>query len=169
MSVTMARVGRCALALMAAGAMVGGVLLSSASTALADYGAGAQYQVEISDNCNGPGSCIPGVVKGFGVWLWIELNSDGTGDYEAADCGHIGPGNTPGATGAFHDSGDVTWAYSNGGSTITIQGAAIFGNTVPIVVSVHAAYGHYTAPTVQVLTVPALGPLPGSAQVQVAH
>jgi hypothetical protein len=44
----------------------------AAPSAFADYGPGAQYQVEISDN-------HVGVSPGSG-WLWIELNADGTGD-----------------------------------------------------------------------------------------
>jgi hypothetical protein len=160
---------RRALALVAAGAIVGTLVMSSGGTALADYGSGAQYQIEISANCNGPGSCIPTIVKGFGIWFWAELNADGTGDYQAADCGHIGPGNTPGATGAFQDSGDVTWSYTNGGATITIEGAAIFGNTVPMTITVPATLGHSVEPFAQVFDIPALGgALPGTAQVQVA-
>jgi hypothetical protein len=134
---------------------------------LADYGKGAVYQIEISGNCNGPTTCIPDVVKGYGIWFWVELNADGTGDYQAADCGHAGPGGISSQTGAFHDSGDVTW-MSNG-TTLTITGAAIFGNTVPITVTVPARYGHYSKSFAQVFDVPALGgALPGWAQVQVA-
>jgi hypothetical protein len=152
---------------LAACVLAGGLLLGSAGTAAADYGKGALYQIEISANCVGPGSCIPGVVKGYGVWLWAELDADHTGDYEAADCGHAGPGGIASLTGAFHDSGGVTWSYS--GSAIIIEGAAIFGNTVPMTIMVPAAYGHYALTFAQVLNVPALGgALPGWAQVQVA-
>jgi hypothetical protein len=169
MASRMPRMWRRAVALLVASALAGGLLLSSTGLAWADYGQGAQYQVEISANCNGPGSCIPSVVKGFGIWFWVELNADHTGDYQAADCGHVGPGNTPGASGAFHDSGDVTWAYSSDGSAIIISGAAIFGNTVPMTVTVPSALGHYMKPLAQVIDVPALGgALPGWAQVQVA-
>lgn len=167
MPATVRRMWRGALALVAAGAVVGILLVSSAGTALADYGSGAQYQIEISANCNGPTTCIPGFVQGYGLWLWAELNADGTGDYQAADCGHIGPGNTPGATRGFHDSGDVQW--SSDGTTLTITGVAIFGNTVPITITVPAQYGHYAESFAQVVDVPALGgALPGTAQVQVA-
>jgi hypothetical protein len=159
---------RRAWALVAAGAIVGTLVMSSAGTALADYGNRAQYQIEISANCNGPTTCIPGVVQGYGLWLWAELNADGTGDYQAADCGHIGPGNTPGATRAFHDSGGVQW--SSDGTTLTITGATIFGpNMVPIILTVPAQYGHYAESFAQVVDVPALGgALPGWAAVQVA-
>jgi hypothetical protein len=159
---TTTRRWRRALALGAASILAGVLLLSSAGTALADYGRGAVYQIEISGNCNGPTTCVPGVVKGYGVWFWAELNADGTGDYQAADCGH-GYGDSR----AFHDGGDVSWRSD--GATLTITGAAIFGDTVPIVITVPARYGHYSKSFAQVFSVPALGgALPGWAQVQVA-
>lgn len=164
------QVWRRVFALLLAGALACGLMFGSTGTALADYGHGAQYQIEISGNCNGPGSCIPGVVKGYGIWMWVELDADGTGTYQAADCGHTGPGNTPGSTGAFHDSGDVTWQYLNGGSLIEIDGATIFGSAaIPITATVPSRLGHYSRTFAQVFTIPALGgALPGWAQVQVA-
>lgn len=162
MSSTMRRMWRRALALAAAGTIAGLLLMGSAGTALADYGPGAVYQIEISGNCVGKTTCIPQVVKGYGIWFWAALYPDGTGDYQADDCGH-GYGDNS----AFHDSGDVTW--SSDGSTITIQGAAIFGNTVPITITVPARYGHYSEAFANAFDVPALGgALPGWAQVQVA-
>jgi len=72
-----------------------------------------------------------------------------------------------GASGAFHDTGEVTW--TSDGTTLTIEGAAIFGNTVPITITVPARFGHYSKSFAQVFNVPALGgALPGWAQVQVA-
>jgi hypothetical protein len=157
---TMRWMRRGALALVAVGAIVG-ALLGSAKPALADYGKGAIYQVEISANCVGPTTCVPGKVNGFGIWLWAELNPDGAGDYEAADCGH-GFGDSS----AFHDSGAVAW--SSNGSTLTITGAAIFGDAVPMTITVPAQYGHYDKPLVNVITVAGFPPLPGWAQVQIA-
>lgn len=163
MSTTVRRMWRRALALAAVGAIVGALVMSSGGTALADYGSGAQYQIEISANCTGPTTCIPGFVQGYGLWLWAELNADHTGEYEAADCGH-GYGDNVG----FHDSGDVQW--SSDGTTLTITGATIFGpNKVPIILTVSAQYGHYAESFAQVVDVPALGgALPGWAAVQVA-
>lgn len=168
------QIWRRASALVLAVALACSLTLSSARTAFADYGPGAQYQVEISGNCNGPGSCVPGVIKGYGIWIWLELNADHTGDYQAADCGHAGPGNVPEVPGAFHDSGDVTWQYTNGGSTIEIDGATIFGSEeIPITITVPARLGHYSETFAQVFNIPNLTPdgsgaLPGWAQVQVA-
>jgi hypothetical protein len=163
MSTTVRRMWRRALALAAAGASVGLLLMSSGGTARADYGKGAVYQIEISANCNGPTTCIPGFVQGYGVWLWAELDANGTGNYEAADCGH-----SYGDNAGFHDSGDVQW--TSDGTTLTITGATIFGpNTIPIILTVPAQYGHYPESFAQVVDVPALGgALPGWAQVQIA-
>lgn len=152
---------RGALMLAAAGTIVVALLMSAAQPALADYGRGAVYQVEISANCVGPTTCVPGTVKGFGIWLWAELNPDGSGDYEAADCGH-GYGDNS----AYHDSGDLVW--SSNGATLTITGAAIFGDAVPMTITVPAQYGHYAKPLGDVIAVAGFPPLPGWAQVQIA-
>jgi hypothetical protein len=50
------RMWRSAAVLLVAVALAGGILVRTAGTAHADYGGGAQYQIEISDNCVGPGS-----------------------------------------------------------------------------------------------------------------
>ena len=151
---------RLALALIMAGSMSGGFLLSSATKASADYGSGAQYQIEISDNCNGPQLCE--VAQGDGIWLWIELNANGTGDYAGSDCIH----NSPIApTGALVNRGDITsWSVSAG--TLTINGVKLLGGTVPVTITVPATYGHYVQQTTQIF--PDFLPIPGQAQVQVA-
>src|SRR6266550_3186304 len=71
--------------------------------AAADYGRGAMYQVEITVNEGGP--------AGGGIWLWLALYSNVTGDYAGSDCGH--------GHGAAADRGDVTWTSANGMLTIT--------------------------------------------------
>jgi len=103
--------------------------------AVADYGRGATYQVEITVNEGGP--------AGGGIWLWLELTpspgstTSGTGDYAGSDCGH--------GHGAAPDKGDVTWSSSNG--TLTISGVVLNGfgplGPVPVTISVPSAYGHY--------------------------
>jgi hypothetical protein len=109
----------------------------SASSASADYGTGALYQIEITGNDGG--------INGGGIWLWIELNpaagttTAGTGDYTGSDCGH--------SHGAARDMGDVTWASSAG--TLTISGVVLNGfppfiGPVPVVITVPSTYGHYS-------------------------
>lgn len=98
--------------------------------ASADYGPGAVYQVEITVNEGGP--------AGGGVWLWLALYPDGTGDYAGSDCGH--------GHGAAADRGDVTWSSANG--TLTISGVVLNGfgplSPVPVTITVPSAYGHYS-------------------------
>ena len=135
----------CVLAAAAGGA--------TSATALADYGSGAQYQIELSANISGK--------SGGGAWLWISLNSDGTGDYSGADCGH-------GGVGAVSDKGDVTWTISGG--SVVISGVVLNGlGGFPTTVTVPAAYGHYTGTVGTFLTVPSFIPsFVGTSQLQVA-
>lgn len=140
--------------------MVG--LSLNAAPALADYGAGATYQVEVSAN-----------PPGFGIWLWAELSPGGSGDYQETDCIHQGGGSA--TDGAVHDSGSVTgWTIANGHLTMT--GVKIIGGletaTFSIPVS-QAVLGHYdsvtvtiTSAIVPIIPVGAVITLP--AQVQVA-
>ena len=106
-------------------------------------------------------------MPGDGVWLWIALHPDGTGDYAGADCIHTGSllGH-PGLNGAGHERGDVTWTDSGG--TLTISGVGLVGGMFPVTIKVHDTYGHYTASSDDVITGFALGPIGGTAQVQVA-
>ena len=80
-----------------------------------------------------------GGVPGSGVWLWIELNRNGSGDYTGADCIHTGPA---GLNGAGHQRGDVTWTDSGG--KLTITGVALVDAQFPVTVVVPDRYGHYT-------------------------
>jgi hypothetical protein len=122
-----------------------------AGTASADYGNTAVRQIEISAN-------VPGN-QGGGAWLWIELSSNGTGDYTGSDCGR-------GAPGASSDKGDVTW--TSDGTTIWISGVVFNGfGGLPVPVTVPWKTGHY-AGTIQ-SDFPTLGFLPpGFAQTTVA-
>ena len=127
--------------LLLAGALVTvAILLGTASTARADYGSKAVYQVEISSN-----------PPGFGFWIWAELDPGQTsGDYQETDCIHAGRG---GPNGALHDSGSVTgWSVDNNSRTLTMHGVRIIGNaeTVDVTVPLPAtggAYGHSNSMT----------------------
>jgi len=128
----------------------------AATPALADYGQGAQYQIEISAN-------NVGGVPGDGVWLWIALNNNGTGDYQGTDCIHTGPA---GLNGAAHEQGDVSWTDSGG--KLTITGVKLVGGVFPVTVVVSDRYGHYVGGSDGFIQGFALGPIGGTAQVQVA-
>jgi hypothetical protein len=135
-------------------------LAGTAGPASADYGNGAQYQVEISAN-------NVGGVPGSGVWLWIALDRDGTGDYAGSDCIHTGSllGH-PGLNGASAIRGDVTWTDT--GSALVISGVGLIGGLFPVTITVPDTYGHSVIAADSVITDFALGPMGGWAQVQVA-
>ena len=143
---------RTAGGLILAIAVAAGVVAAD-TPAWADYGRGAVYQVELSANVGGR--------QGGGVWLWIELNHDGTGDYQGSDCGH-------GGQGAAHDGGDVTWHLRGGQVVIeevVLNGLGAFAPTV----TVPAAYGHYTGTVGTYITLPPfIPPTAGNSQLQVA-
>jgi hypothetical protein len=145
---------------VATAALAAGLLVAAAGPASADYGPGAVYQVEISAN-------DVGGVPGDGVWLWIALYPDQTGDYAGSDCIHTGSllGH-PGLNGAGHERGDVTWTDSGG--MLTITGVSLVGGMFPVTITVPDSYGHYTLASDDVITGFALGSIGGSAQVQIA-
>src|SRR5579859_1678052 len=108
------RIGRLLLVVSSAGALaLGALAVSGANSVRADYGSGAQYQVEISSN--------PG---GVGFWLWAELGPGQTSDYQETDCIHLGGGHATDA--AAHASGSLgSWSVSNG--TLTMYGMKLIG------------------------------------------
>src|SRR5215831_115288 len=91
------------LAIAALGATTGGV----AAYGHADH---PLAQIELSGNCNNPDVplCAPPEAGGIGlggIWLWIEIDGNGSGDVAGAGCGHIrGVGG-----GADSIRGDITW------------------------------------------------------------
>jgi hypothetical protein len=107
---------------------VAGALVVGASSARADYGAGAQYQVEISSN--------PG---GVGFWVWAELGPGQTSDYQETDCIHLGGGHANDA--AAHDAGSLQgWDNANG--VLTMTGMKLIGGAAVANVQVSGSYGH---------------------------
>jgi len=158
--IKMGRLRRILAVFAATGALAVGLLVAAAGPAAADYGPGALYQVEISAN-------NVGSVPGDGVWLWIALYPDHTGDYTGSDCIHTGSllGH-PGLNGAGNQRGDVTWTDSGG--TLTITGVALVDGMFPVTITVPDGYGHYTLASDAVITGFALGSIGGTAQVQIA-
>src|SRR6266511_6480578 len=148
----------CLVLVVAAAVLVSAI---SATSASADYGGRATYQIELSVNTPGR--------DGGGVWLWIALEPDFTGDYAGSDCGH-------GGAGTASDKGDVTWHYS--GDTVVIEGVALNAlpnSIVPFVpppyhttITVPKTYGHYTGNDHAFLTLPSFLPVGGFSQLQVA-
>ena len=101
---------RRALALAASAILGGAVLAFGAAPAGATYGPTAQYQVALSDNCNGPNCTNPD--GNGGDWGWGVFNNDGTGDLVITFCGHLkgfggGAGNEHIDIYAWHIAGGV--------------------------------------------------------------
>lgn len=132
------RIRRVVLTLSAAGAMAVGMAAAGVAPAAADYGSGAQYQVEVSSN--------PG---GFGFWLWAELGPGQTSDYQETDCIHLGGGHATDA--AAHDSGSLS-SWSAGNGTLTMNGMNIIAGaaTANITVAYDGPQGQVKAITIVV-------------------
>lgn len=128
------------LTLAALTAAIACIAAVAAPSSRADYGSGTVYNIEFSANS-------VGVVQGTGkgLWLWIELNSSGGGDFTGAGCKHNGSG---GADGATPQSGDViNWSYS-GTNLITIHLMLVVGGSPRLfTITVPDAFGHYSGPT----------------------
>jgi hypothetical protein len=133
-------------------------ILVAAPSSLADYRARAQYQVELSAN-------NVGGVPGDGLWLWIELNNDGSGDYTGSVCIHSG---SAGLNSAFPEAGDVTWSDDTLNHQLTIKGLVVrfrTGGQVTLTITVPDTTGHSAGPTGNYIAPNIIG---GDAQVQVA-
>ena len=96
-----------ALTVATLGAMTGG----AAAYGRADH---PLAQIEFSATCNNPSFplCAP-PPNGFGlggIWFWIEIDANGTGDISGAGCGH----DRAGSGGAGSIRGEVSWWPSTG-------------------------------------------------------
>ena len=149
MTVTRSRIG---MALATAG-LLGIGTLAAATPASADYGKTAVYQVELSANISGR--------LGGGAWLWLELSSDHSVDYQGSDCGH-------GGVGATHDGGSTTW--SQVGDKLVIPNVVLNGlGPFSAKVTVPDTLGHYTGTVGSFITLPGFIPAgAGNSQLQVA-
>lgn len=126
-----------------------------AAPAFADYGAGAQFQIELSAN-------DVGGVPGHGLWLWIQLNQNGTADYSGSICVHNGSDGTNSATPV---AGDTTWTDNGTTLTIPLQITLRTGHQLQLTITVPDTPGHYNGPTGNFLAPNVIG---GDAEVQVA-
>lgn len=122
--------------LAAAGAMAFGAVQAVSASAAFAYGRADSplAQVEVSANCDNPSFwlCAPfpeGVGTG-GIWYWVELDADGSGDLSGAACGHtVGGVGGPGGAGAGSIKGTASWTYST--LETAPQGVIFFGTTDP--------------------------------------
>jgi hypothetical protein len=87
------------------------IFVAAPAQASSDY-SHAQYQVTFSLNCNGSAASPPACAQVFGlggIWGWIALAPDQTGNAQVTECGHTGPGGGPRSAGAGHIAYDPTW------------------------------------------------------------
>jgi hypothetical protein len=111
-----------------------GSLLAVTAGGVAAYGKADQplAQLEISGNCDNPdNSFCTDVVGVGGIWLWIEIDANGTGDVAGAVCGHTVGGPRGGAQ-SIH--GDVSWDYVDGAT------AAQYGFAFPTIIDPNDTY-----------------------------
>jgi hypothetical protein len=160
----MRRIRHALLMVLVPGAAIAATASGAVGASVAQaYGNDAVHQVEISANLD---PNVFGAGTGGGIWLWIELDSGGTGDYTGSDCLHHTPISPQ--TGAVADRGDVT-SWTSDGTTITITGVVIGGET-PVTITVPES-GHETVSlgdVFQGLAPPGVPAPPGTAHVQVA-
>lgn len=87
--------------------------VAGSGTAASAYGKADQpvAQVEVSANCDNPSYffCSPQAVGTGGIWFWVELDANHTGDLRGAACGHTVGG---GGAGAGSINTSVSWFNS---------------------------------------------------------
>jgi hypothetical protein len=117
-------------------AALAGAAVAASTTGVSAYGKADQplAQVEVSANCDNPSFplCAPfpaGVGTG-GIWYWVELDADHSGDLSGAECGHtVGGVGGPGGAGARSIKGTATWQYTT--LETAPPGAIFFGTFDP--------------------------------------
>lgn len=109
---------RRALPVFGLGALVAGLAAGATTSGAFAYGRADQplAQVEVSGNCDNPQSPFCSAPpNGFGlggIWFWVELDNDSSGDLKGAECMHSVNGGGPGSAGAISINQTVSWQYS---------------------------------------------------------
>ena len=109
------------LRLVLAASLLAVAALGASSGAAFAYGSADHpiAQLELSANCNDPDFPLCQQVGLGGIWLWLEIDANGTGDVAGAGCGHL-----PGVGGgAGPIVGPITWTS---GSESDVRGAGGF-------------------------------------------
>ena len=126
--------------------LLAGASLGATAGGVAAYGRADRplAQIEFSVNCDNRALCDPP----GGIWGWVEIDADGTGDVAGAACAHF-PGSGGGA-GSLR--GPVTWTYSTGTGGASFVAGIDPTNTYYLVTAQGAStaafpvtVGHYSA------------------------
>jgi hypothetical protein len=129
-------------------AMLATASLAFATGSVLAYGKADQplAQIEISGNCNDPSFPFCSQVHVGGIWVWIEIDAGGTGDWTGSVCEHTVGGPNDGATPL---RGEISWHYASAATsdrpvlpgftdpTDTYYDINLFEFAVPV------AQGHY--------------------------
>lgn len=112
---------RRALRLALAASLLAVVALGATSGSAAAYGSADQplAQLELSANCNDPSFGLCQQVGLGGIWFWIEIDANGTGDIAGSGCSH----DRAGHGGASSIRGEIDWTS---GSAADVLGAGGF-------------------------------------------
>jgi hypothetical protein len=128
--------------------------IAAPAQASSDY-SHAQYQVTFSLNCNHPTAPCQQIFGLGGIWGWMALAPDGTGNAQVTNCGHTVGGGGPGQAGAGHSAFDSTWTVisSPGGPPSPITPVDPNGEYIVFtdatsnnlgIAPMPATYGHYS-------------------------
>lgn len=144
-------------------------LLPASAQAQSSY-SGAVYQITFSYNCVSTSQLCDQKFGLGGLWGWAALMpasqsaTYGTGNAQAAECGHVTGGGGPGQAGAQHISWDPNWGTFSSKyppTPLTPQdpnNLYIGMSGGPNLPPVPATYGHYTLSnsvgTVQITVAP---------------
>jgi hypothetical protein len=108
------------LRLLLAASLLAVAAVGATTGSAAAYGRADQplAQLELSANCNDPGFGLCQQVGLGGIWLWIEIDANGTGDIAGAGCNHI-PG-VGGGAGSIR--GEITWTSGTASDVLGVNG-----------------------------------------------
>jgi hypothetical protein len=149
------------LRLLLAASVLAVAAVGASSGSVAAYGAADDplAQIELSANCNDPSFGLCQEVGLGGVWFWIEIDANGTGDIAGSGCGH----DRAGSGGAFPIVGEISWT-SGSASDVLGAGGFLFGvdpNDAYYVISIFPGetfgfpktVGHYSFHPVPAVTI----------------
>jgi hypothetical protein len=123
-------------------------------------------QVEVTANCTNPSFCT---VENFGgtggVWIWAELDADGSVDATFAGCGHtVGGAGGPGGAGAHGGPVSGTWKLAS-----NIFDAISDPNVFPTALALNSDGSVNTSVPYYVITLDVGGPFEIAVPAQVGH
>jgi hypothetical protein len=122
-------------------------------------------QVEVSGNCNNASFCNANFGGTGGVWIWAELDGDGSVDATFAGCGHtVGGSGGPGGAGGGGGPASGTWTLAS-----NIFDAVSDPNVFPVGLALNSDGSLNTSVPYYVITLDVGGPFEIAVPAQVGH